>query len=94
MIPDRKTWASTRLEAIIWWCGDDECDCTQPQIDRVTPNLSEGYPWIRRETVWRGTFHSKPDADQALAQRAELAVAAAERGITLDADGYGVRAES
>jgi hypothetical protein len=46
----------TRLEARIWWCGDDECDCTQPVIERITPNLEAGHPWIRREVLWTGEF--------------------------------------
>jgi hypothetical protein len=40
-----------------WWCGDEECDCTQMQIDRITAN-----PRFRgavyREAMWRGEFHT------------------------------------
>jgi hypothetical protein len=45
-----------RLVASIWYCGDEHCDCTQPVIERITPNTQAGYPWIRRETLWSGTF--------------------------------------
>lgn len=91
---DLAEWARTLLVAGMWSCEDEDCDCTQPQIDRITPNREAGYPWIRREAVWRGTFRSQADLDERLAQRAELAAAAAERGITLDEDGHGVRYES
>ena len=50
------SWHDTRLVARIWWCGDEECDCTQPVIERITPNLEAGYPWIRREALWSGEF--------------------------------------
>jgi hypothetical protein len=49
-------WAVPRLVAELWWCGDDRCDCTQPQIVRLTPNTVMGYPWVHREAVWEGEF--------------------------------------
>jgi len=55
---NRSEWVKGRTEARIWWCGDYECDCIQPRIERVTPNREAGYPWIRRETLWEGTFVS------------------------------------
>lgn len=51
-------WAQPRIVASIWWCGDEWCDCTQPVIERITPNREVGYPWIRRETLWSGKFLS------------------------------------
>ena len=35
---ERNDWLYPHLEARLWWCEDEECDCTQPQIDRITPN--------------------------------------------------------
>jgi hypothetical protein len=85
----RSAWATPRLEARMWFCEDEVCSCTQPQIDRITPNLESGYPWIKRERVWEGVFHSNADAAELAAQRAALHAAAAERGIALDRDDYG-----
>lgn len=53
----RRAWAARdELVAAIWYCGDDYCDCTQPVIERITPNHRAGYPWIRRDRVWEGRF--------------------------------------
>jgi hypothetical protein len=54
---DYTRWETPRLQARIWDC-DDDCDCHQAQIDRVTPNREAGYPWIRRERIWQGTYAS------------------------------------
>ena len=55
-LQERHRWHTTRIVASMWYCGDDYCDCTQPVIERITPNHAAGYPWIRRETLWSGTF--------------------------------------
>jgi hypothetical protein len=55
-LPPVGEWRRPRLVAEVWWCGDDWCDCTQPQIVRITPNTDAGYPWVRREAVWEGEF--------------------------------------
>lgn len=53
----RRKWTTLdRLHASVWWCGDETCDCTQPKIERLTPNHRAGYPWICREEVWSGKF--------------------------------------
>jgi hypothetical protein len=52
----RDRWRTSRVQASMWWCGDNDCDCTQPLIERITPNLDAGYPWINRETLWSGEF--------------------------------------
>jgi hypothetical protein len=57
-IEDFTRWIAGRLNAYIWWCGDDYCDCTQPTLERITPNLQMGFPWIHRETLWQGTLVS------------------------------------
>jgi hypothetical protein len=49
-----RRWRTIRVEARIWWCNDEECYCTQPVIERITPNEQAGYPWIRREVLWSG----------------------------------------
>ena len=51
-------WDTEYLIATIWHCGDPECDCLQPQIQRVSPNRKAGPPWVYRETIWEGTFVS------------------------------------
>ena len=51
-------WGVSFLWAEVWWCGDDHCDCTQAQINRIEPNRNAGPPWINRETVWEGPFHT------------------------------------
>jgi hypothetical protein len=51
-------WNAGYVIAKIWDCGDPECDCIQPRIERVSPNHETGRPWMRRETVWAGTFVS------------------------------------
>lgn len=51
-------YKKTRIVAEIWNCGDDVCDCNQPQIHRITPNDNCGYPWIKRERLWEGTFQT------------------------------------
>lgn len=55
---DVERWRTPRIQAHLWYCGDQECDCTHPVIERITPNVDAGYPWIRRETLWEGTFLS------------------------------------
>ena len=91
-------WRRPTLEASMWWCGDDDCDCWQPQIDRLTPNFKGGYPWIHREEVWRGDFHSQPEASEWAAQLQQLRDAAAQHGVPLteedDHTPYGRIAES
>lgn len=81
---ERERWASTRLSATIWCC-DDEYDglCYQPQIDRLTPNRTAGYPWIHREQVWSGTFVNEPTSEEYANLSAELREAAGEHGIEL-----------
>lgn len=64
-------WLDTRLEARIWWCGDEYCDCTKPVIERITPNLQAGHPWVHRETVWEGRFLTDTGT-YSLAAREEL----------------------
>jgi len=74
------------LEARMWWCQDEVCDCHQPQIDRVTANPDDSR-FVRREAVWRGSFKSDGDME---GLRDELLAAANEHGISVDQDGYGV----
>lgn len=51
-----KEWLRPKLVARMWYCGDEECDCTQPIIEVITPNTVAGYPWIRGKIVWSGEF--------------------------------------
>lgn len=58
MSDERERWRTSEVVAYVWWCGDEQCDCTEPVIVRVTPNLEAGYPWVRREALWTGQFLS------------------------------------
>ena len=70
--------------AYIWWCGDDWCDCTQPVVENVQPNLKGGIPGVvTRERVWSGTFHSAASAEESKKQRHELEIAAKEHNAKL-----------
>jgi len=53
-----ESWAETKVLGQIWHCGDEECDCSQAVIERISPNTDAGYPWIRRERLWEGKFYS------------------------------------
>ena len=56
MTDEADLWNQERLQAYIWWCGDDQCNCQQAQIRGVKPNHEAGYPWIKPVTIWTGTF--------------------------------------
>ncbi len=77
-------WAQSRLAAEVWWCGDGWCDCTKPQIVRITPNRDIGYPWVRREVAWEGEFMTDTwtygPAERELAQFGPLREACARYG--------------
>ena len=92
-MPDtlREEWQSEWLVAHTWWCGDEECDCTQPLIERVAPNLSFGYPLTRRERLWEGDFVSEADPQERAAQESQLMAAAESYGIKLNDRGWGRR---
>lgn len=83
----RQMWLQVRLQARIWWCGDEACDCTEPMIERIKPNLEAGYPWIHRETVWEGEFLTEtwiygPQEREQL-QYAPLRAACAQFGVAV-----------
>jgi hypothetical protein len=68
---EMQTWGISHLLAGVWYCGDEQCACSQAQIEQIDPNLNAGPPWIRREPVWQGTFHSdaEPGAEADLERR-------------------------
>ena len=83
------------LVAYMWWCGDDECDCTQPVIERYT----ERGRFFNIERLWEGSFHSQRDPDERAQQEAEMMEAAARFGIELSredeySDLYGRKEEA
>lgn len=88
----RDEWRKTRLEAQIWGCGDEICDCHQAQIERIRPNFKAGFPWVLREVVWRGTFAC--GGEEVWRMREELHEAARGLGIMLDEFDYGIKDES
>jgi hypothetical protein len=59
----REEWLKEEVYGKLWWCGDEDCDCHQPEIVKVGPDHQRGYP--RREVIilWQGTFMSEPTAE-------------------------------
>jgi hypothetical protein len=84
------------IYASMWGCDDEVCDCHQPMVELLTPNTNAGAgrPWIRRTTLWAGTFVSGPDAGEWNSLHAELAEAATRFNVTLSDDGVGWRTET
>lgn len=80
----RDDWAKTWLRAYMWRCEDAVCDCWQPVIERLMPNLVTGYPWVKRQRVWEGPFVSEPTATEIKALELILLENALVRGIVLD----------
>ncbi len=78
---ERERWLAGRVTGYVWYCGDDVCDCTQPVIERLSPNMGAGFPWIHRDRLWEGTFCSGADGQETRDQNAELAEACARFGI-------------
>ncbi len=73
------------LTAYVWYCGDDECGCSQPHIDALYRNPSDRR-WIVRETLWEGSFrtdHEPGGEDELLILQAAMATfwPTAERSI-------------
>ena len=68
-------WDAGCIQAHIWHCGDDTCDCYQPRIDHLVPihHPSLGRPGYRIETLWEGSFISGPTLDEMKMLRRELA---------------------
>lgn len=59
-LPEKWRPGESHVIGSVWWCGDEHCDCTQAQIDRVTMRAMGPYAGVvyDREAVWRGTFYS------------------------------------
>jgi PAS domain-containing protein len=55
------------LAAERWWCGDEECDCTQARIVTWNEQLAADLGWPRERLqlreVWRGPFHTDGHGD-------------------------------
>ena len=64
-----------RTYVLMWWCGDEICDCTVPQVLHVY--RSARFPGGEHvEEAWSGTFESEASRAESAAQWAELAAAA------------------
>lgn len=70
----------TRRYASLWRCGDEDCDCSQPVVEELSPNLEAGWPWIHRKQLWSGTFHCEASEEEREAQIEELKKARKELG--------------
>lgn len=74
-----------RIDVYLWFCGDDECDCTQPVVERLDPNpRAPGF--ITRTRLWEGSFRSQADRAERAQQLRELRSAARRFGVTLSRD--------
>jgi hypothetical protein len=81
---DLPAWAAGRTVAEVWWCGDEECDCTQAQIVQIGPDRVAGFPWVTRRVLWAGQFTSftyEQTEAEAAAQLAELRQACERLGV-------------
>jgi hypothetical protein len=47
-----------RIEAYVWYCGDDWCNCSEAVLEEITPNPRVGLPWIERRRLWEGEFRT------------------------------------
>ncbi len=75
-------WEAPRMEAYMWWCGSDHCDCQQPRIDYITPDRRGGFPRVNRQNVWSGTYDC--DGEEMDLQFIELEQTAGRFGIQLN----------
>ena len=74
------------VELTEWYCGDEECGCSQLQVTRVEPNPK--YPgWVIPTTLWEGTLHTDHEALTDDDYRAAI-VAAHELGAFVYPDSY------
>lgn len=74
-------WYEIRIEAYIrWWC-DDLCDCWQPVIEEISPNIEAGYPRVYTKRLWEGTFISQPTSEEMKMLEDELKEEKERRGI-------------
>jgi hypothetical protein len=87
---ERERWRCSWWVASVWWCGDDYCDCTQPIVELVEPNFRAGYPWVKRERHWEGTFETDGEGDSEVWRR-ELAEVAPRFHLKLADDGLSGR---
>jgi hypothetical protein len=54
-----------KLFAEMWDCGDDECDCSQPEIVEREVDLNFRAPsWRGPKNVATGPFYSQPDGKE------------------------------
>jgi hypothetical protein len=74
------------VRAVMWWCEDPVCDCTQPIIERVTPPPLSGHMGYKFERLWEGTFCSRDTEQDDAKQWAELRAAAARFGVPMPED--------
>lgn len=73
-----------KIEAYIWWCGDEECDCNQSVIEEVSKKRVRGLFVHPRKRLWEGTFISQPSAQEMDQLNLELKEECEKRKITID----------
>lgn len=79
------------VRAYQWWCGDDECDCTQFRVELWIPR-GVGYAWDTK-ALWSGRFTS-PTYEESRGEHAErlweFRRAAREHGVRLRSNDAGI----
>ena len=75
--------ANRKIVAEWWWCGDEECNCWQPQIvERSTvPYLD--HDWSPILQIDAGPFHSDPEQDEWDEMFTWMEIECEQRGIEI-----------
>lgn len=61
-----------KLFSEMWYCGDDICNCTQPQIVECSTEKYGELNWRPPKVIEMGTFHSEADIYEKIEQWNEL----------------------
>jgi len=85
-----------KIEVYLWWCQDEVCDCTQPMVDVILPNV---YPFqskaLQRQNIWKGNFQSeyggRLESEEYEQRDKELKAAAKLFNVTLNENNQGER---
>lgn len=51
--------STSEIVIYVWWCADDECDCTQPVVEIRSPFGWADYRWHPPITISKGPFLSQ-----------------------------------
>jgi len=80
---ERQEGTMKRLRfAEMWWCGDEECDCTQPQINDRSQGRWYELGWKQLDQIAAGPFHSESTPEETREQWDWLLSKAREYSVT------------